>query len=63
MTTREHAMRFYLQKIGEHLQKLAVLAIVVVPLERHLTIHQVVVSWAVFSVIALLGMQVERRAS
>jgi hypothetical protein len=27
MTTREHAMRFYFQKIGEHLQKLAVLAI------------------------------------
>jgi hypothetical protein len=55
-------MRFYFQKIGEHLQKLAVLAIVLVPLKRHLTIHQVVVSWVVFSVIALVGIQVERRA-
>jgi hypothetical protein len=50
-------MRFYFCKIGEHLQKLAMLAIVVVPLDRHLTIDQTVVSWVVFSVIGLVGFK------
>jgi hypothetical protein len=55
-------MRFYLSKIGEYFQKLAVLAIVVVSLDRHLTIHQIIFLWAVFTVIGLVGIEVERRA-
>jgi hypothetical protein len=54
-------MGFYFHKIGEHLQRLAVLAIVLVPLDRRLTLHQVVVSWVVFTVIVLIGIEVERR--
>jgi hypothetical protein len=57
-----HRMRFNLYKIGEYLQKLAVLAIVAAPLDRHLTIHQIIFLWAVFSVIGLVGIEVERRA-
>ena len=34
-------MKFYLHKIGGHLQELAVLMIVFVPLDRHLTMRQI----------------------
>lgn len=38
-------MRFYLNKIGGHLQELAVLAMVFVPLDLHLNLHAVIALW------------------
>jgi hypothetical protein len=40
-------MPFYLRKIGEHLQELAILAMVFVPLDHGLTAHQMMALWAV----------------
>lgn len=55
-------MRFYLLKIGKQLQKLAVLAILIVSLDRDLTIHRIIVWWAVCGTILLLSIEMERRA-
>lgn len=54
-------MRYYLHKIGGHLQELAVLAMVFVPLDRRLTTEQIVVLYATCGVILLVGIELERR--
>jgi hypothetical protein len=54
-------MRLNLHKISEHIQKLALVAIVFIPLHRHVTTHQIVVLWAVCGAILLVGIEVERR--
>lgn len=54
-------MRFYLRKIGEHLQELAVLAAVFVPLDAHLTSGKVLVLWGGCGVIITIGIEMERR--
>lgn len=56
-----YRMRFYIHKIGEHLQELAVLAAVFVPLDRSLTIHQIVMLWVACGVIIIGGIEMERR--
>lgn len=55
-------MKFYLRKIGEHLQELAVLAAVFVPLDAHLTNGKVLVLWVGCGVIITMGIEMERRA-
>jgi hypothetical protein len=55
-------MRFYLYKIGGHLQELAVLAMVFVPLDyQGLTVKQGVLLFVVCCVIMGLGIEMERR--
>jgi hypothetical protein len=54
-------MRFYISKIGGHLQELAVLALIFVPLDRHLTVHQYMVEAPICAVIIMIGIEMERR--
>jgi hypothetical protein len=55
-------MRFYLHKIGGHLQELAVLAMVFVPLDYHgLTLRQGVFLFGVCCVMMVFGIEMERR--
>ncbi len=57
----QEGMRFYLNKIGGHLQELAVLAIVFVPLDGHLTHHGIVVLGVCCAFIIAVGIEMERR--
>lgn len=55
-------MKFYLHKIGGHLQELAVLAMVFVPLDSHgLTSVQLVLLVAICIAIMMVGIELERR--
>jgi len=54
-------MRYYLNKIGGHLQEIAVLAAVFVPLDRNLTVHQSIMSWCLCGAIIAVGIEMERR--
>ena len=54
-------MKFYLHKTGEHLQELAILALVFVPLDRHLTMHGIAVLAMPCTAILLVGIEMERR--
>jgi hypothetical protein len=55
-------MRFYLHKIAGHLHRLAVIAIVFVPLDRRLTIHQITVLCVICGALLLACLEMERRA-
>lgn len=55
-------MKFYIRKVGEHLQELAVLAAVFVPLDAHLTTSEKLIMWAGCGVIITVGIEMERRA-
>ena len=62
MQEMESPMRFYLHKIGEHLQEFAVLAMVFVPLDLHnLSPHTVLSLYVISSLVLLLGIELERR--
>lgn len=54
-------MRFYLNKIGGHLQELAVLAVVFIPLDRHLETPQILELCALCAAILFVGIEIERR--
>jgi hypothetical protein len=54
-------MRFYLHKIGGHLQEIAVLAAVFVPLDRNLTLHESLMLWGFCGAILIVGIEMERR--
>lgn len=54
-------MRFYINKIGGHLQELAVLAAVFVPLDRNLTSHERLMLWGFCGAIITVGIEMERR--
>jgi len=54
-------MRFYLNKIGSHLQELAVLALVFVPLDGHLTHKGIGVLCASCVFTMAVGIETERR--
>lgn len=54
-------MRFYLHKIGGHLQEVAVLAAVFVPLDRNLTTTDKLITWAACGAIITIGIEIERR--
>jgi hypothetical protein len=55
-------MRFYLHKIGGHLQELAILAMVFVPLDRGVTARKMIVLWGICGTILMVGIEMERRA-
>ena len=55
--------RFYLRKIGEHMQEFAVLAAVFVPLDMKLTIRNILVLWIACGAIIIIGIEMERRFS
>jgi hypothetical protein len=54
-------MRFYLHKIGGHLQELAVLVLVFVPLDSHLTHHGIAMLGASCAFTMIVGIEMERR--
>lgn len=54
-------MRFYLNKIGGHLQELAILAMVFVPLDRHLNLKDSLLLYVPLAIILLAGIETERR--
>jgi hypothetical protein len=58
---RRCGMRFYLHKIGGHLQELAVLALVFVPLDSHLTHKGIAVLCASCVFTMVVGIEMERR--
>lgn len=55
-------MRFYLRKIGGHMQEVAVLAAVFVPLDMKLTNVEKLITWGVCGAIITIGIEMERRA-
>jgi hypothetical protein len=55
-------MRFYIRKIGEHLQELAVLAVIFVPLDHHLTTRGIIYLAVGCGAILVAGIEMERRA-
>jgi hypothetical protein len=55
-------MRFYLRKVAGHLQELAVLAAVFVPLDRNLTNRQSLMVWGFCGAIIVVGIEIERRS-
>ena len=55
-------MRFYFQKIGEHFQELALLAMVFVPLDRTLATRSLLLIEGACVVMLFIGIETERRA-
>ncbi len=55
--------KFYIKKIGEHLQELGILALVFVPLDRALSAGKTLLLLGVCSAVIVAGIEMERRAS
>lgn len=54
-------MRFYLNKIGGHLQELAILGMIFILLDLRFTIHEIIALWGGGIAILLTGTEMERR--
>jgi hypothetical protein len=53
--------QFYIKKIGQHLQELAILGLIFIPLDKGLTGKQLLLTLATCSVAVVIGIEMERR--
>jgi len=58
---RDLVKQYYTRKIGQHLQELGILLLVFIPLERGLTIKQILVVFTICTTIVIVGIEMERR--